>query len=87
MHMYYWLALCCSVVLGATTRSESNGSLHAQLEQLKQIVSTQGHSIDLLQNKVNKLTKRMDNCAEKHATAGDNSAHVVRESHEICFFK
>ena len=78
MHMFYWLALCCSVVLGATTTSEYNGSLHAQLEQLKQIVSKQGHSIELIQNKVNKLTKKMDNCAEKHATAEEDSAHVVR---------
>ena len=78
MYRYYWLALCCSVVLGATTTSEYNGSLHAQLEQLKQIVSKQGHSIELLQNKVNKLTKRMDTCAEQHATAGDDTAHVVR---------
>ena len=78
MHTFYWLALCCLVRLDATTTSESNGNLHAQLEQLKHIVSIQGHSIELLQNKVNKVTKKMDNCAEKHATAGEDSAHVVR---------
>ena len=79
MHIYYHvLALFCLVWFSATTTHDSNGSLHAQIEQLKQIVSKQGHSIELLQNKVNKLTKKMDNCAEKHATAGEDSAHVVR---------
>ena len=79
MHMYYHvLALFCLVGISATTTHDCNGSLHAQIEQLKQIVSKQGHSIELLQNKVNKLTKRMGNCAEQHATAGDDTAHVVR---------
>ena len=79
MRMYYHvLALFCLVGFSATTTHDSNGSLDVQLEQLKEIVSKQGHSIELLQNKVNKLTMRMDNCAEQHATAGDDTAHVVR---------
>ena len=86
MHMYYHvLALCCLVEFSATTISDLNGSLHAQLHQLRYIVSEQGRSIKHLQETVNTLTKRIENCADQHCTAGDASTHMVRSSYVMFF--
>ena len=88
MLMYYHvLALSCLVVFSATTTPDSNGSLHAQLHQLRYIVSEQGRSIKHLQETVNTLTKRIENCADQHCTAGDASNHMVRYSHKMFFYK
>ena len=88
MLMYYHvLALSCLVKFSATTTPDSNGSLHAQLHQLRNIVSEQGHTIKHLQETVNTLSKRIENCADQHRTAGYTSNHMVRYSHKMFFFK
>ena len=86
--MYYWLGLCCLVEFATTTTSDTNRSLHAQLHQLRQIVSEQGHSIELLQDRVHRLTKGKESCADQQASTGDDSTHEVRQRKAIkMFFK